>query len=433
MSWVPPDSPPVAPPAAPPHDRPPFPAAGSGVGDDGNDGAERSRRRPGVVVAAVVVAVALVAGGAWALVLAGRVGGGADVRPRASGGVPVDTDELGAVVEELSAFVEEARGLRFLDPVEVEVLDGGPFQDRLLDDAVEDRQELEETAVVLRALGFLDADDDLSAVLEAFLGDAVVGFYDPEDGALVVRGAELSPYVRYTLVHELVHALDDQHFELHRPELDERDDEASAAFVALVEGSAVRVEQEWLASLDAGTRQQVRLEEARLGAGIDLADVPVVVPQLLAFPYVHGPDFVDALVDDGGQERLDAAFAEPPTTTAEILDPSRYLGGVATVEVAAPPADGEVVQDGVVGEWTLRLLLADVLPAGRVEGVTSGWLGDRFVSWRDGERSCVRMAFATLTRAEGAVLADALEAWAADRGDASVARGERTELTACAG
>lgn len=432
MSWVPPDSPPLGPPTAPPHDRPPFPAAGPG-GDGDEGGPTAARRRPGVVVAAVFVAVALVAGGAWALVLAGRMGGGANVRPSASGGVAVDVDELGAVVEELSAFVEEARGLEFVEPVEVEVLADGPFQERLLDDAVEDRRELEETAVVLRALGLLGADDDLAAVLEAFLGDAVVGFYDPADGALVVRGAELNPYVRYTLVHELVHALDDQHFELDRPELDERDDEASAAFVALVEGSAVRVEEEWLASLDAGTRQQVRLEEARLGAGIDLADVPVVVPQLLAFPYVHGPDFVEALVDAGGRERLDDAFGEPPTTTAEILDPARYLGGVETVEVAAPPAEGEVVQEGVVGEWTLRLLLGDVLPSGRVETVTSGWLGDRFASWRDGDRSCVRMAFATLTRAEGAALADALEAWAFDQEDASVARGQRTELAACAG
>ena len=70
----------------------------------------------------------------------------------------------------------------------------------------------------------------------------VVGFYDPETDELVVRGAALTPYVRTTIAHELVHALDDQHLDLDRPEYDEADDEIGFGFSSVVEGNARRVE-----------------------------------------------------------------------------------------------------------------------------------------------------------------------------------------------
>ena len=47
--------------------------------------------------------------------------------------------------------------------------------------------------------------------------------------------------VRAVLVHELLHALEDQHFGLDRPDLG---DEAFLGFQALAEGSAVRVEEQ---------------------------------------------------------------------------------------------------------------------------------------------------------------------------------------------
>ncbi|OWY61582.1 hypothetical protein B7486_63050, partial [cyanobacterium TDX16] len=134
---------------------------------------------------------------------------------------PVGDEDLDAVVAEIAAFVEEERGLEFLEDPEIELLDEGAFQDRLLEDEEEDEGELLELQDELRALGLIDDDVDLAESLDDLLGGAVLGFYDPETGELVVRAGEISPLARITIAHELVHALDDQHFELDRPEYED--------------------------------------------------------------------------------------------------------------------------------------------------------------------------------------------------------------------
>ena len=94
----------------------------------------------------------------------------------------------------------------------------------------------------LEGLGLVEPDADLVESMRSLLGVGVVGFYDPETDELVVRGAALTPYVRTTIAHELIHALDDQHLDLDRPEYDEADDEVGFGFSSVVEGNARRIE-----------------------------------------------------------------------------------------------------------------------------------------------------------------------------------------------
>jgi hypothetical protein len=437
MNWVPPDGPPSAPTTPTPtpevvHTGPATaPPSGSGWGPPEGSASAPGRRRwvPVAIGIAALVACIVV------FVIASDVGsdpadeGSTD--PSDPAAIADAGEAIQAEVAELSAFVEEARGLEFLEEVEVELLPDDDFRGRLLEELDEDAEELGATNGVLRALQLIEPDDDLREILPQFLGDAVVGFYDPESGELVVRGSDVTPYVRSTLVHELTHALDDQHFELHRPELEELDDESITAFSALVEGSAVRVEEAWVDQLSREDQRALRAEEAELGASIDVRGVPPVVPQLIGFPYTYGPVFIDALLDDGGQERLDEAFEDPPTTTAQIIDPARFLAGRSPVEVPTPPADGEVVDEGVYGQWALLLTLADKLPGTDATEAGRGWAGDRYVAWSDGEQTCVRSTFVLFTRSDAAALAGALEEWADDHGDAEVEAGDEVTLTAC--
>ena len=119
---------------------------------------------------------------------------------------------MATAVAELQTFVEAARGLRFLEPVDVAVLGDAAFRRTLAGGRALEEPEAEVAIGVLRALGLVGPGDDLaSAQLDV---DTVAGFYDTETKELVVRGARLTPFVRQVLVHELTHALDDQHFDL---------------------------------------------------------------------------------------------------------------------------------------------------------------------------------------------------------------------------
>lgn len=339
------------------------------------------------------------------------------------GPAPAPEGDFDAVVAEIQAFVEAERGLAFQRPVEVELADDEEFEARLLEDFEEDVPDLEVQGRVLEAVGLVEPGTDLVEATRALLGAGVVGFYDPATDELVVRGTSTSPYVRTVIAHELVHALDDQHFELERPALDDATDESGFGFTGLVEGNARRIEERYRATFSEEEEREAFGEELAVGADVDLFGVPPVLLQLIAAPYVLGPELVDAILASGGQARLDAAFASPPTTSEHLLQPSTYVDGEAAVPVEAPVADGgaPVVDEGVLGALGLAEILGVgpfTLPGvggGDVDESIAGWGGDRYVAWDDpAGGTCLRAVVVGDTEGDTRELAAALAEWADD-------------------
>ncbi len=386
------------------------------------------RRRRWLGIAGAVVIVGLLAASvaaAWTSVdeadtdpLAARPTGDAPEDDGSSGDAPppASAAEVRAAVDEISAFVEAERGLAFTEPVDVELAGEGEFQRRLLEDFDEGVDELRETEVLLQAFGLVEPDVDLVEAMRALLGAGVVGFYDPETDELVVRGTALTPYVRTTIAHELTHALDDQRFDLDRPEYDDAADEIDFGFSALVEGNARRVEDAYLAGLSDEEQLDAAAEELSLGGGLDLGDVPLVLVDLISAPYGLGQDFVVQLMDDGGQEALDAAFGAPPRTSEQVIDPASYEAGEGGIEVPVPAVPGPIVDEGVAGQFLIQVVLADGLDAGRAREAATGWGGDSVVAWRDGQRPCATLAAVGDDPDETAELRGAFEDWAAEQG-----------------
>jgi hypothetical protein len=384
---------------------------------------EPPRRHPWLRAIALLTAVLLVAGVGAAFLVDGerrQVSAGGDEIPPEGRTIEVGPDsepaagagELERALPGLLRFTQEARGLPFTAPVKVTLLPDKAFRARLAaekdEETEESREELETTQRILEALGLLDKGIDLEKAIDSLYGAAVAGFYDPETDDLVVRGERLTVGVRTTLVHELVHALQDQHFDIERDELDDRDDEASTGFAGLVEGDAVRIERLYLDSLTGAERKQAELEELAAGSGID-PDLPRILLQLVAFPYLAGPEFVTAVFEAGGQERLDAAYADPPTTSEQLMHPELFLQDPRPVEVDAPETDGgaEAIDEGVMGELILLLVLNESGVSG--QRAAAGWGADRYVAWRDGDDTCFRVNIAMDTPQDDAELRQALQ------------------------
>ena len=284
--------------------------------------------------------------------------------------------ELDGRLPALMAFVEQERGLRFTGPVEVELLSDDDFERALLSGEELDTPDVPaDLSATLYALGLLDPDEDLEAQSVDSVSD-IVGFYDSAADRLAVRGSETGAYVDLVVVHELTHALQDQAFDLDRPELGSYGGEEGVAFTALVEGDATRVENAWRAAQSAEVRRELDEAEAAFPeTDISLLDL------LLAFPYFAGEPYVEQVLAQGGQLALDAAFRTPPVSTEQVLHP----GAGAPVIPPAPEATGTRVDQGVLGEQGLALLLG-VDPTR--DGPQVGWGGDRYVTVEDGDRSC---------------------------------------------
>jgi hypothetical protein len=326
--------------------------------------------------------------------------------------------DLDAVVLDIEKFVERERGLTFKNPVDVHLAGEGEFQSRLLKDFDKERPGLVEEQEVLRAVGLVDPGADVVADYRSLLEIGVVGFYDPESKQLVVRGTDTTPYVREVLAHELTHALDDQWFDLNRPQYDNADDDTGFGFLGLTEGNARRIEDAYVSSLSSSEQAQAFVEQEDLvSQHPEVFQLPAILLTLLQAPYDDGPQFVDAVLAAGGQAALDNAFRTPPVSSEQILDPKKYVAGDVPIEVATPAADApSPSNDGVIGELLLREMLFDSLPSSAaVDRAVSGWGGDHYVTWTDASgASCLRDAFVGDTPADTSEMVDAITQWAGD-------------------
>lgn len=347
-------------------------------------------------------------------------------------------DTVESFIPVAEKFVEKHRGLTFQKSVPVSLLDDAAFRKQLAsENSEEDQAAVEKSTKELRALGLIQGNPDLTKISDALLGDLVAGFYDTKAQTLYVRGAKPTPYVQEVLVHELTHAVQDQHFTLNRPKLLDENDEQATAFQAVYEGDAVRIEHEYRQSLPDGQQKQAADEETKQGNAANLSDVPPVLLETLSFPYVLGPTFVDFVVNARGQSGLDAAFVKPPTTTAEIIHPDKYLQGEGARTVEVPPADETAIDTGVVGEFGLDLILEPGTTSGKIDAnaaheAAQSWAGDAYVAWDSGSQTCVRARIVTAQPSDEDALAAVLQTYVSTRTGASVEKtSDFVTLTAC--
>ena len=314
-------------------------------------------------------------------------------------------DGVDPVICDAADFVQQVRGRPFRTFPEVEILDDAEFDRELLSDFDEYREDLEVDDVTLTALGLLDPEASLAETFRESLEVAVVGFYDPETGQLVVRGADFSLYSQLVLVHELVHAFDDQWFDLDRDDF--ADGEADYGFSAVVEGNASRVEALWREQLSSQHQLQLTQEELTALSPEDLDrlfSLPPVVQDLQGSPYLDGERYVSELAATGGEAAVDDALMTPPVTSEEILHPGTDRSIDAEIVVPAPPAGGTVIDEGRLGELVVRLWL------GRLAG--EGWGGDRYVTWSAGGEDCIAVDLVGDDAQETVELDAAADAWA---------------------
>lgn len=339
---------------------------------------------------------------------------------------------LELTVAELQPFVEREAGHTFTAPVTVATLSDTDFRARLDQlNWLPKGPDAERLEGVYRSLGLIGTNVDLATELTKFTRAEVVTLYDPVAGELLVRSVEPTPYVRSRLVRELTRALDDQHFDIYRPTLDDPYDEARDGLKALAEGDASRVHDRYVAGLPGTERNQVESERQRINRQTP-TDINRAVLARFGYAVNAGPALVAALLDAGGRGRLDGAFASPPTTSEQVLHPDRYLDADNRRSVAEPAGDGAVEARGTLGEIGLLSMLSGTMDSTTAMRAAQGWGGDRYVSWRQGNLTCTRATIVTDTNEDAVELGAALGRWAAGRSGAEVSGGGPYTVKRCA-
>ena len=240
----------------------------------------------------------------------------------------------------------------------------------------------------MRALGLLEADQDIAELQLQLLGDSVLGFYDEETERMVVVTDEgLDALARITYAHEYTHALQDAAFDLGSLDTDaEGQDDQSLARIAMVEGDATFSMLAWaVTNLTPDELFEIQNQELP-----DTTGIPSwLVEQTTVFPYNEGLAWAGSQVGDPFAPNfapVDAAYDAPPDSTEQIVhaekwEPRETPTSIEIVDLAAALGDGWTeVDDTPLGEAFVRMMLEfhgiqrDVALA-----ATEGWGGDRVV------------------------------------------------------
>jgi hypothetical protein len=306
---------------------------------------------------------------------------------------PAKADPVFAALDEIMVELSRISGLKPLGPVEYDMIPRErvkPFLEARVNEVVKPEEiRAEETA--LKKFGFAPPDFDLAKTTVDLLSEQVAAFYDFRKKKLFMIDAGSDMLQHSALVHELAHALADQHFHLEKfIDRAAKNDDGSLARLAVMEGQATWLMSEYLTQRtgqslkDAPVLVKLMSHASDVPAGqfpvFDRA--PLYLRETLLFPYTQGMLFQHAVV-----EKLDkAAFAEvfrrPPTTTQQILHPDMYFHNVKAMRPALPAIEDHrnyrTFTDGEVGELDHSILLRQYAGREQAAAIAPEWRGGVF-------------------------------------------------------
>lgn len=250
--------------------------------------------------------------------------------------------------------------------------------------------------LVLKLMGFLPPVFDYEAETFALLEAQLAGYYEPADHTMYMAADLDDDNAHATLAHELVHALQDHHWDLaSRSKYKPGQGDASSARAALAEGDATSAMLDVLIAETGRTALDVppQLFSEQILTSMDKgpgASAPHVMRASLVAPYIDGTLFVHALRRKGGWKAVDAAWADPPTTTEQILHLEKYEKREPAIDVPPPTfaalgAGWSVQEADTYGELGTRLAFAEWMDAPKAEKAAAHWGGDRGVLLQKGE------------------------------------------------
>lgn len=292
-------------------------------------------------------------------------------------------------VRKLMPKLEAATGLRFTRAPVLEMRTRDEvrgFLEREFETGTQ-AQQLEVQGAAYRLLGLLPDTLDLKRMYLDLLTEQVAGYYDPSVKKLYVVDSQAPELQAVTLGHELVHALQDQHFNLDSVAKSDLPNDRLMATQAVIEGQATY--EQLTAMLGEGfkmpggwdmIRDQIRDNSQSMPR---FAAAPFLVQEGLIFPYLSGAEFMRAFkAKYPGQ----SPFARMPASTEQVLHPAALLGdsvdAPTSVRLPAPRA-GQVAYRNVLGEFETRLFIFQHLQdqATAIRGA-AGWDGDEFLLLR---------------------------------------------------
>src|SRR5215472_14045683 len=285
----------------------------------------------------------------------------------------------------------------------------------------EQMQRMARSEIVLKKFGYLPQDFSLKTYLVQASATWLGGYYEPKTKTMnLVNWVGLEEQ-RPIMAHELTHALQDQNYDLGKWEhrlhraaaMQVAADESieSEARRAVVEGQAMIVYFDYLLKPYGRTLGDTPHAMAFLKGGLTstydtslvVRNSPLLFKETTLFPYREGFMFEMELMQKGGNSLAFAgAFARPPMSTHEVLEPKAYLEGERTPTILIPDLSGvlskefETYDSGTMGQLDVRILSQQLGSENDMFTVTPTWQGGAYVAVKRKSAASQPLAVSTM-------------------------------------
>ena len=351
--------------------------------------------------------------------------------------IPAFMQDTGAdllkMADEMMQTATRLRGLAFKTPVAKGVKSkaemGKYFRERVDEEYGE--SELEQDGTMLRKLGLIPDSLDYKEFALKLLAEQVSGFYDPTKKSLFIASWLSADEQKPVMVHELVHALQDQHFNIEKIVKDDRsshNDDKALAHQAVFEGDGTAVMTNYM--LEPLKRNFSQIPDLalvmRTTVASGLADspvfqsAPVYLQDTLIFPYGNGASFIQKTwARDPSWQAINKIYSDLPASTEQIMHPEKYFGARdepknEDAELIAQKLGPEwkIAYQNVLGELGLGIWLKLHLTEERALRSAAGWGGDQVLLLKNGSgKDAVLMNTVWDSKAEAQEFYSAVQSW----------------------
>ncbi|RYZ91225.1 MAG: hypothetical protein EOP06_07075 [Proteobacteria bacterium] len=161
----------------------------------------------------------------------------------------ISAQEAKAMVDRISIEVSSIRQLTLLHPVSSGLKTREEIKELYREKMAQQKRsnEMAASELFFKQLGLAPADFDLQKYTIDAKGEQVAGYYDVKKKTFYTSDIVLPSMIERVMAHELTHALQDQHFELHKMrKWPSHESDHVRAITALIESDATLVIEKYL-------------------------------------------------------------------------------------------------------------------------------------------------------------------------------------------
>ena len=314
---------------------------------------------------------------------------------------PLSPDSFAALKQRVASI----RGLPFKRELSRDgkisaAADNSPRKDS---DDVYNTQPIARLSQVYKRLALLPNSADLGQALTDFRRLQRIASYDSRKEVIVIApesfrlgqalaGNDAPAAEAIPAVFALTQALQEQNFQWSSKLKIITEVDRKLAFDAVARGDIVLTGLAHLRGDRPANWQEQRQAISRLVNEIDgmASGLPPLLREKLVFPYREGSQFVQWAYTTRGMEGINALFANPPLSTAQIMHPEKfYLRRQNPLRILAWGLVQQMKEAAVIeqtlGEYLTQLLLTSSHSRAEAARIASRWGGDQLYAYADGE------------------------------------------------